>query len=159
MCGGASATLFRSLSHTRAVLEAWRADYNDASQHPSVYVLEEKRFCCSGCDLVGYFGFLCARSVIARAGDSERTARLKIQGPSGKGCIASISAASLAFATHRTVVVVTVHESGAADAIRGKEMIIAAPFVARGAMVPMRLEAQEERPRAAAASVQPSGNG
>ena len=53
------------------------------------------------------------------------------------------------------------HESGAADAIRGKEMIIAAPFVARGAMVPMRLrlEAQEERPRAAAASVQPSGTG
>jgi hypothetical protein len=38
-------------------------------------------------------------------------------------------------------------------------MIIAEPFVARGAMVPMRLrlEAQDERPRAAAASVQPSG--
>jgi len=40
-------------------------------------------------------------------------------------------------------------------------MIIAAPFVARGAMVPMRLrlEAQEERPRAAAASVEPTGAG
>jgi hypothetical protein len=40
-------------------------------------------------------------------------------------------------------------------------MIIAALFVARGAMVPMRLrlEAQEERPRAAAAPVQPSGTG
>ena len=49
------------------------------------------------------------------------------------------SAASQAFATRRTVVAVTVHESGAADAIRGKEMIIAAPFVARGAIVPMRL--------------------
>jgi putative transposase len=29
-------TLFRSLPHTRAVLEAWRADYNTASQHPSL---------------------------------------------------------------------------------------------------------------------------
>jgi hypothetical protein len=40
-------------------------------------------------------------------------------------------------------------------------MIIAAAFVALGAMVPMhlRLEAQEERPRAAATSVQPSGTG
>jgi putative transposase len=38
-------TLFRSLPHTRAVLEAWRADYNRASQHPSVYVIEEKRLC------------------------------------------------------------------------------------------------------------------
>ena len=38
-------TLFRSLAHTRDVLEAWRADYNCASQHPSVYVIEEKRLC------------------------------------------------------------------------------------------------------------------
>ena len=38
-------TLFRSLAHTRAVLEAWRADYNHASQHPSVDVIEEKRLC------------------------------------------------------------------------------------------------------------------
>ena len=36
-------TLFRSLAHTRAVLEAWRADYKRASQHPSVYVIEENR--------------------------------------------------------------------------------------------------------------------
>jgi putative transposase len=38
-------TLFRSLAHTRAVLEAWRADYNPAPQHPSVDVIEEKRLC------------------------------------------------------------------------------------------------------------------
>ena len=77
--------LFTNIKEAREIIEEWRIDYNDASQHPSVYVLEEKRFCCSGCDLVGYFGFLCARAVIARAGDSERTARLKIQGPSGRG--------------------------------------------------------------------------
>ena len=98
--------IFYTLQEAKVIIENWRRHYNDASQHPSVYVLEEKRFCCSGCDLVGYFGFLCARAVIARAGDSERTARLKIQGPSGKGCIASISPASAASlsvlgATHR----------------------------------------------------------
>jgi putative transposase len=38
-------TLFRSLAHTRAVLDAWRADYKRASQHPFVYVTEENRFC------------------------------------------------------------------------------------------------------------------
>src|SRR5262249_23268104 len=38
-------TLFRSLGHTRVALEAWRADYKRASQHPSVYVIEENRFC------------------------------------------------------------------------------------------------------------------
>jgi putative transposase len=38
-------TLFRSLVHTRAVLDAWRADYKRASQHPSVYVIEENRLC------------------------------------------------------------------------------------------------------------------
>ena len=38
-------TLFRLLTHARTVLEAWRADYNRASQHPSVYVIEEKSVC------------------------------------------------------------------------------------------------------------------
>ena len=38
-------TLFRSLAHTRVVLETWRADYNRASQHPLVYVIEVNRLC------------------------------------------------------------------------------------------------------------------
>src|SRR6201987_3586992 len=38
-------TLFRSLPHARAALDAWRSDYNHASQHPSVYMIEEKRLC------------------------------------------------------------------------------------------------------------------
>jgi len=38
-------TLFRSLAHTRAVLETWRVDYNRASQHPLVYVIEVNRLC------------------------------------------------------------------------------------------------------------------
>jgi hypothetical protein len=50
----------------------------------------------SGCDPAGCLGFWRARSVMARAGAVERTARLKIQAPSGKGWSASISSASAA---------------------------------------------------------------
>jgi hypothetical protein len=35
---------YTSLAEARAVLSAWKHDYNPASQHPSVYVIEEKRF-------------------------------------------------------------------------------------------------------------------
>jgi putative transposase len=38
-------TLFTSLAQLRAVLAAWKDDYNRASEHPSVYVVEEKRLC------------------------------------------------------------------------------------------------------------------
>jgi putative transposase len=38
-------TLFTSLAHARIRLEEWRRDYNHASEHPSVYVIEENRFC------------------------------------------------------------------------------------------------------------------
>ena len=41
-------TLFRSLPHARAVLEVWRREYNRASEHPSVYVIEENRLCWPG---------------------------------------------------------------------------------------------------------------
>jgi len=38
-------TLFFVLDHARAALAHWIVDYNRASEHPSVYVIEEKRFC------------------------------------------------------------------------------------------------------------------
>ena len=38
--------------------------YNRASEHPSGYVIDEKRFCWLGCDRAGYFGFCRARSVM-----------------------------------------------------------------------------------------------
>src|SRR6266567_1703170 len=38
-------TLFTSLAQARIALGCWRADYNRASEHPSVYVVEEKRLC------------------------------------------------------------------------------------------------------------------
>ena len=89
-------TLFRSLSHTRLALDRWRWDYSRASEHPSVYVIEVNRFCWSGCDPAGYFGFCLALLVIDWAADVARAARAKIHGLSGKGWIASISPASAA---------------------------------------------------------------
>jgi transposase InsO family protein len=38
-------TLFRDLDHARRAIGAWVDDYNPASQHPSAYAIEEKRFC------------------------------------------------------------------------------------------------------------------
>jgi putative transposase len=57
-------TLFTSLMQARLALEDWRRDYNRASEHPSGYVADEKRFCWLGCDPAGYFGFCRARSVM-----------------------------------------------------------------------------------------------
>ena len=37
--------LFTNLKEARQIIEEWRIDYNRASQHPSVYVIEEKRVC------------------------------------------------------------------------------------------------------------------
>src|SRR5450759_1945518 len=88
--------IYRTIDELQSDLDAWVKQYNRASEHPSVYVIEEKRFCWAGCDPVGYFGFWRARSAMARAADDERSARLKIQGPSGKGWMALISPISAA---------------------------------------------------------------
>ena len=37
--------IFYSLREAQIVIESWRRHYNHASQHPSVYVIEEKRHC------------------------------------------------------------------------------------------------------------------
>ena len=39
---------FLSLADAQKKLEDWRRYYNLASQHPSVYVVEGNRLCCSG---------------------------------------------------------------------------------------------------------------
>ena len=36
---------FRSRAEGKVIIEAWRRHYKRASQHPSVYVIEENRFC------------------------------------------------------------------------------------------------------------------
>src|ERR1700726_4153465 len=52
-------------AHLRRVLKSYADYYNRASEHPSGYVIDEKRFCWLGCDPAGYFGFCRARSVMA----------------------------------------------------------------------------------------------
>jgi hypothetical protein len=37
--------IFCSLKEAKVLIEQWRRHYKRASQHPSVYVVEEKRFC------------------------------------------------------------------------------------------------------------------
>jgi putative transposase len=36
---------FRSRAEAKVIVEIWRQYYNHASQHPSGYVIEEKRLC------------------------------------------------------------------------------------------------------------------
>jgi putative transposase len=85
---------FLSLADAQAKCEARQRDYNHASEHPSVYVIEQNRFYWSGCDPVGCLGFSRARSLIDFAAGVVSTARAKIHGPSGRGWIASISPAA-----------------------------------------------------------------
>jgi len=49
---------------TRDIFAYIEAFYNRASEHPSGYVIDEKRFCWLGCDPAGCFGFCRARSVM-----------------------------------------------------------------------------------------------
>lgn len=93
--GGASGRL-RSVGQARDAIGRYLDFYNCASEHPSGYVVEEKRFCWLGCDPAGYFGFCRARSVMDCAADVARADRAKIQGPSDSGWTPSISPASAA---------------------------------------------------------------
>ena len=37
--------IFTTLREAQVLIERWRRHYNHASEHPSVYVIEENRFC------------------------------------------------------------------------------------------------------------------
>src|SRR3981189_1934782 len=74
--------IFYTMKEAQIVIENCRPHYNRASEHPSGYVFEEKRFCWSGCGAAGYFGFCRARSVMDCAADVVNADRSKIQGPS-----------------------------------------------------------------------------
>src|ERR1700741_4903133 len=71
---------FMSLDEARRKCEAWRRDYNPASQHPSVYAIDVNRLCCSRCGPAGYREPRFARSASDRATGPSRTTRLKSQG-------------------------------------------------------------------------------
>jgi putative transposase len=87
---------YETVGEARASIGRYLDFYNRASEHPSDYVFEEKRFCWSGCDPAGYFGFCRARSVMDCAADVVNAARSKIQGPSDSGWTPSISPPSAA---------------------------------------------------------------
>ena len=80
-----AANWFLSLDEARQKCEAWRRDYNPASEHPSVYAIEVKRLCWARSDPVGYRALRCARSTRALTASPSTVARAKIQGPSVKG--------------------------------------------------------------------------
>jgi putative transposase len=88
--------VFRGLPTARRIIEAWRLDYNPASQHPSVYAVEENRSAGTRGGLAGCLTTRRARSTRACAAGPSSAAVLKIQGPSGSGCNALISAPSAA---------------------------------------------------------------
>jgi transposase InsO family protein len=46
--------IYRAIEELQADLDAWLVDYNPALQHPSVYAIEENRFCCPRRSPVGY---------------------------------------------------------------------------------------------------------
>ena len=80
-----NANWFLCLDEARQKCEAWRRDYNPASEHPSVYAIEVKRLCWARSDPVGYRALRCARSTRALTASPSTVARAKIQGPSVKG--------------------------------------------------------------------------
>jgi putative transposase len=89
--------VYRTRDDARAdVFDYIERFYNRASEHPSGYVIEVKRFCCAGGDPAGYFGFCRALAVMDWAASVARAARAKTQGPSGRGWVARISPASAA---------------------------------------------------------------
>ena len=56
---------YRTRNEARAdVFDYIERFYNPASEHPSGYVIDEKRFCWLGRDPAGYFGFCRARLVM-----------------------------------------------------------------------------------------------
>jgi hypothetical protein len=101
--------LWRSLKHEDIYLKgyadgreahrgiaAWFAFYNDESYCPSLYVIDSKRVDCGYFGPVGYDRRLRTRSTRHLASSRSRIARLKSQGPSASGWVASISPRSAA---------------------------------------------------------------
>jgi putative transposase len=87
---------YDSVGQARASLGRYLDFYCLASQHPSGYVVDDGRASWPGGDPAGWFGFLLAWLTMSRAAGPASAARLKIQGPSGSGCMASIRPASTA---------------------------------------------------------------
>src|SRR4051812_35867295 len=88
---------FRTRAEAKAaVFEYVEAFYNRSSQRTPRYVTDGKRFCWPALDAAGRFAWFLARIASSCAAGPSRSARLKSQGPSPRGCSASISPRSAA---------------------------------------------------------------
>ena len=95
-------TQFRTRREAKAALfEYIEIFYNRSSQRTSRYVVGGNKVCWFGSDTVGCFGLLRTRRARACAAGPWRVTRLKIQGPFGRGCSASISPRSVAILSVR----------------------------------------------------------
>jgi len=86
--------IFYSLREAQILIEQWRRHYNRVSQRPSLYVVEENRFCCRSSGTVGVLSARTAASGLAAI--AIRASRRKSHGPSDKGWTASTSCFSAA---------------------------------------------------------------
>ena len=90
----AYAAAYHTSTERAAAMPIWLCGYR-ASEHPSGYVIDVKRFCWAVRSRGGS-RVLAPRSAMDLAASVARAARAKSQGPSGKGWLASISPASAA---------------------------------------------------------------
>ena len=87
---------YDTVAEARASIGRYLSFYNHSSERTSRYVVDGKRSCWSAADTAGCFGLLRARRARLRAAGPSRSVRLKSQGPSSRGCSASISPRSAA---------------------------------------------------------------
>src|SRR5438876_1263690 len=83
-------------AHLRQILSSYAAYYNDESYCLSFYVIDSKRLGCRYFSPVGCDRRLRTRSTRQLVSSRSRIARLKSQGPSASGWVASISPCSAA---------------------------------------------------------------
>jgi transposase InsO family protein len=82
---------YASVPEARAGIGRYFGFYNASSQRTSRYVVERNRFCCAGSGTAGCVGRLCARKRRFLATGPSRSLRRNSQGPSSRGCRASMS--------------------------------------------------------------------
>src|SRR5215213_9096063 len=87
---------YDSVSDARASLGRYLAFYNCSSQSTSLYVVDENRFCWARSGTAGGVRPLRTRRASAWPAGPSRSARRNSQGPSARGCAASISPLSAA---------------------------------------------------------------
>src|SRR6516165_3964040 len=88
--------LVLNVQHLRRILSKYASYYNDESYYPSLHVIDSKRLGCRYFGPVGCDRRLRTRSTRHLVSSRSRITRLKSQGPSASGWVASISPRSAA---------------------------------------------------------------